>query len=89
MQQLQWWMSAQLTGLKHLRLCGLQQLADPALLPLTALTALEQLALWDENYQNKSLRNKVSLMWKWMADSAHDLRHTMLADQQEAHWHTS
>jgi hypothetical protein len=35
--------AAQLTGLKHLQVSGLPKLPDTALLPLTALTALEQL----------------------------------------------
>jgi hypothetical protein len=37
--------AAQLTGLKHLELWGLYQLADPALLQLTALTSLEAIVL--------------------------------------------
>jgi hypothetical protein len=51
---------AQLTGLKDLRLSGLNRLADPALRQLTALTALEELGLWDRDYKSKSLHNKVS-----------------------------
>jgi hypothetical protein len=54
---------AQLTGLKHLELLGVPELADPVLLQLTALTALEQLTMEtldeDDDFVHMFL-NKVS-----------------------------
>ena len=38
--------AAQLTGLKGLDLRGVPKLADVSLLPLTALTALQELEMW-------------------------------------------
>jgi hypothetical protein len=52
--------TAQLTGLKCLRLLGLPQLTDPALLQLTALTVLDQLDLSSRVHGRVYLTNKVS-----------------------------
>jgi hypothetical protein len=51
--------AAQLTGLKHLNVSGLQQLQGPTLLRLTALTALEQPALAGQGFSMR-LNDKVS-----------------------------
>jgi hypothetical protein len=51
--------AAQLTGLKELGLQGLYDVADPTLLQLTALTALEQLVLEQDDFLGRTFKNKV------------------------------
>jgi hypothetical protein len=55
--------AGQLTGLKDLWLSGLNQLAGPALLQLTALTALERLVLRDMGRHYMLLQSKASEVW--------------------------